>query len=147
MGRRIEANQFEHRRSGEGAQRIADAAENGNEDELARLGPIGEFRRRDLLGDGDQHAADAAQRRRDDVADQQDAAGGDAEIFQPRLVGLDRAQHVAGRAFQETLHGEGGRDRDRERQVEQYYWKFSGENAMPNTVGRGTRMPSAPLVR
>ena len=65
---------------------------------------IGEFRRRDLLGHRDQHAADAAQRGRDDVADQQHAAGGDAEILQPRLVGLDRAQHVPERAVQVALH-------------------------------------------
>ena len=99
---------------------MAGAAEDGDEHELAGLGPVGELRRRDLLRHPNEHAADAAQRRRYDVADQQHTPRGNAEIFQPRLVGLDRAQHVPARTVEVALGDDGGGNRDGERQAQQH---------------------------
>src|ERR1043166_10187843 len=46
---RVEAHALEHRRSRECSKSVGAAAEDRNEYELARLGPIAEFRRGDLL--------------------------------------------------------------------------------------------------
>src|SRR5215475_3090658 len=58
---RVEAYALEHRRTRKGAEGMRAAAENCDEHELARLGPVGEFGRRDLLDHRDQRAADPAQ--------------------------------------------------------------------------------------
>src|ERR1044072_1688521 len=70
---RVEAHALEHHRSRECSKSVGAAAEDRNEYELARLGPIAEFRRGDLLNDRHQRAADAAEKCRDHIADEQHA--------------------------------------------------------------------------
>src|SRR4051812_13217660 len=57
---RVEAHALEHRSSRECSKSVGAAAEDRDEHELARLGPIAEFGRGDLLNDRHQRAADAA---------------------------------------------------------------------------------------
>src|ERR1044072_9644848 len=56
---RVEAHALEHRRSRECSKSVGAAAEDRNEYELARLGPIAEFRRGGLLNDRPPRARDA----------------------------------------------------------------------------------------
>src|SRR3954467_15249851 len=65
---RVEAHALEHRRSCECSKSVGTAAEDRNEYELARLRPVAEFGRGDLLNDCHQFAADAAEKCRDDIA-------------------------------------------------------------------------------
>ena len=68
----------------------------------------------------DEHAADAAERRRYHVADEQHASRGYAEVFQARLVGFDGAEHVSPRTVEIALGRDRGQDRDRQRQAQQH---------------------------
>src|SRR3954464_4162882 len=70
---RVEAHALEHRRSCECSKSVGAAAEDRNEYELARLGPVAKLGRGDLLNDRHQSAADAAEKCRDDIAYKQDA--------------------------------------------------------------------------
>ena len=72
----------------------------------------------DLLDDGDQRTADAAEERRYHVPHQQHVARRRAEIFEPRFIRLDGPQHVAERAFEVALHAVERRDRDHEAHIE-----------------------------
>src|SRR4051812_31457593 len=101
---RVEAHALEHRRSGERSKSVGAAAEDRNEYELARLGPIAEFGRGDLLNDCDQRAADAAEKGRNHIPDQQDSTRRCPEIFEPGFVGLNGTQHVSEWAVEIALH-------------------------------------------
>ena len=118
MGGRIKADGLEHGSTGKRAEGMGAAAEDRDEHELARLGPEAELRRGDLLDDGDQRTADTAEERGYHVAHQQHVARRRSQIFEPRLVRLDRPQHVPERAFEVALHAVERRDRDHEAHIQ-----------------------------
>src|ERR1019366_2205043 len=115
---RIEADDFKHGSPGKRTKSMRAAAEDRDEHELARLCPVAELRRGDLLDDRHQRAANTTEERGNHIADEKHAAGRCSKIFQPRLVRLDGPQHMPERAVEVALHAEECRYRDQQAHIE-----------------------------
>src|SRR4051812_23295237 len=128
---RVEAHALEYRRSREGSKSVGAAPEDRNEDELARFGPIAEFGRGDLLNDRHQRAADAAEKCRDHIPDEQDATGRRPQIFEPGFVRLDGTQHVSKWAMEIALYPIKRANRDQETHIKDDVLEGFGRERKP----------------
>ncbi len=128
-------------------ERVPRAPEDGDEHDLARPHPIAHLRRHQTLRQREQAAAQPAQRGRQHVAAPEHALGRDAEVLEPRLVGLDRRQRLAVDAARSSA-SPASRRAPRARAPAPAARSRSLRARAPRrrSVGRSKRRPSVPPV-